>query len=112
MLRPLFRETDLTNWQKAALSNSKWVAMLSDEKKNALPYSKAPVPDYGSCCDDDTNISGDNLSSEVPPSPSSQEGVPSSEVPSATPRHLLGVAVIKNAIVVDSTAYLKVGCAS
>ena len=107
MLRPLFRDTDLTNWQKAALSNSKWVAMLSDEKKNALPYSKAPVPDYGSCCDDDTNISGDNLSSEVPPSPSSQEGVPS-----ATTRHLLGVAVIKNAIVVDSSAYLKVGCAS
>ena len=82
--------------------------MLSDEQKNALPHSKFLEPDTVSCCGNDTNISGGNLTSEAPPS--SQDA--SSEVPSATPRHLLGVAVIKNAIVVDSTAYLKVGCAS
>ena len=108
MLRPLFRDTDVTNWQKAALSNSKWVAMLSDEQKNAFSLTKTLEPDSVSCCGNDANISGDNLTSAVPPS--SQDA--SSEVPSATPRHLLGVAVIKNAIVVDSTAYLKVGCAS
>ena len=95
MLRPLFRDNDLTNWQKAALSNSKWVTMLSDEQRNMLPHCKPLVPDYVNGCGEDANISGERSTSEVPPS--------------AAPRHLLGVAVIKNAVVVDSTAYLKVG---
>lgn len=100
MLRPLFRDTDFSNWQKAASSNSKWVAMLSDEQRDTLPHCEVPVPD-----ERDANICGDTSTLEMfPPADSADDG----GLP-ATPRHLLGVAVIRNAIVVDSTAYLKVG---
>lgn len=74
--------------------------MLSDEQRDALPHCEVPVPG-----DRYANICGDTSTSEVFPSNNSADD----EGPPATPRHLLGVAVIRNAIVVDSTAYLKVG---
>jgi hypothetical protein len=85
MLRPLLRESDFANWQKAAGSNAKWVSLLSEEQLSAFNVLRE----------------GSELSSADT----------SSDASTVQPDHqqlLFGVAVIKNAIVVNSAAYLKV----
>jgi hypothetical protein len=85
MLRPLLRESDFANWQKAAGSNAKWVSLLSEEQLSAFNELRE----------------GSELSAADT----------SSDASSVQPDHqqlLFGVAVIKNAIVVNSAAYLKV----
>lgn len=86
MLRPLLRESDFSNWQKAAGINTKWVSLLSEEQLSAFNVLREGS-ELGT-----VDISS---SSAIAAQPDQQQ-------------LLFGVAVIKNAIVVNSAAYLKV----
>ena len=110
MLRPLFRESDAANWKKAAVINSKWVGLLDEEQmrdfySNCAPSEGGPV-DGG---DDASASRNGNSTARTQPDLESAElsSVVSIDNPDAR-MNPLGVAVIKNAVVVDSTAYLQV----
>jgi hypothetical protein len=85
MLRPLLRESDFANWQSAAGSNSKWVSLLNEEQLSAFNVLR----------EGSESGTADTISDASSVQPDHQQ-------------LLFGVAVIKNAIVVNSTAYLKV----
>lgn len=85
MLRPLLRESDFAHWQKAAGSNAKWVSLLNEEQ----------LSDFNLLREGSESGTADTSSDASAFQPDQQQ-------------LLLGVAVIKNAIVVNSAAYLKV----
>ena len=109
MLRPLFRESDAANWKKAAVTNSKWVGLLNEEQMKDFYTNEG-----GDVDDDDDAVGSTNSNSNS--AAVAQTGLESTELHSVVPSDNpdartkpLGVAVIKNAVVVDSTAYLQVG---
>ena len=102
MLRPLFRESDAANWKKAAVTNSKWVGLLNEEQMKDF------YTDGGGHADDDDDASDSNRSIAPSAQNDLQSSIPSDNSDARVKP--LGVAVIKNAVVVDSTAYLQVGC--
>ena len=92
MLRPCFRESDLLHWKKASVVNDKWVAFLSQAECDEF-YDEKFVEDMPPLVDRDF-IDDSSYKDEV--------------VSAQAAGKVMGVAVIKNAIVVNSMAYLQV----
>ena len=123
MLRPCFKEPDLLNWRKASENNEKWVGFLSSEetkrfydddgnqmyahssgsshREGADTKSASSLISESSC-----GISEDEMKS-AGAAHAATEAQKDSETKSANLK-VLGVAVIRDAIVVNSTAYLQV----
>lgn len=74
------------HWQKAAGSNAKWVSLLNEEQLSAFKVLR----EVG-----ESRIADTNSDAAAAAQPDALQ-------------QLLGVAVIKNALVVNSAAYLKV----
>lgn len=118
----MFREPDLLNWQKASATNSKWVGFLTQGEIDGfyeregeaisiedIDNGKAIASTAASMDMDSSNnrIEGGGKvdAGDIASQQSDETGTNDAATVTA---QLLGMAVIKNALVVDSPAYLKV----
>lgn len=123
MLRPCFRELDLMHWRKASVDNSKWVGFLSAEETDRFyegERNQKHIHPSGGEIGREHDASSEKSMASIDEVPHVEAGIGTNteETTSAklatelgsksTNSKILGMAVIKNAIVVNSTAYLQV----